>query len=69
MVPIFIFISGYKFAINDINITLKEIQVVDLIVENNTVKGVVIAGKKVFADSVIVATGGYSYPSTGSTGA
>lgn len=44
-------------------------EVEDLIVEDNVVKGVVIGGKKVFADSVIVATGGYSYPSTGSTGA
>lgn len=44
-------------------------EVEDLFVEDNVVKGVVIGGKKVFADSVIVATGGYSYPSTGSTGA
>ena len=40
----------------------------DIIVVDNQVKGVVIAGKKIMSDSVIIATGGYSYPTTGSTG-
>ena len=31
-------------------------------------KGIVIANKKLFADGIVVATGGYSYPTTGSTG-
>ena len=40
-----------------------------LITENNAVKGVVLdSGEEVYADSVIVATGGVSYSSTGSTG-
>lgn len=40
-----------------------------LIIENETVKGVTDTnGKKYFADSVIIATGGKSYPLTGSTG-
>lgn len=40
-----------------------------LIIENNAVKGVTdINGKKYFADCVIIATGGKSYPLTGSTG-
>lgn len=44
-------------------------RITDLIIENNIVKGVVTQnGDKFFADSVIVATGGKSYPKTGSTG-
>ena len=40
-----------------------------LIIENGEVKGVCCeSGKEYFADSVIVATGGMSYPLTGSTG-
>ena len=41
----------------------------DLIFEDDSVKGVVLKnGKKIFADKVIVATGGLSYRQTGSTG-
>ncbi len=42
----------------------------DLIIDNDGVKGVILtdSGKKVYSDSVILATGGLSYPSTGSTG-
>ncbi len=40
-----------------------------LIIEDNTVKGVnAVNGKKYFGDAVIIATGGKSYPLTGSTG-
>ncbi len=40
-----------------------------LITENGEIKGVTLAnGKKLFANNVIVATGGASYPVTGSTG-
>ena len=42
--------------------------VLDLIVEDNTVKGVTTTTCDYFADKVVVATGGLSYPSTGSTG-
>ena len=42
--------------------------VTDLIIEDNVVKGIVVDGKKIYGDKVIVATGGYSYQSTGSTG-
>ena len=37
-------------------------------VENNKVTGVIVNGKKINADKVIIATGGKSYPLTGSTG-
>ncbi len=41
----------------------------ELIVENNIVKGVVlVSDEKIFADKVLIATGGKSYASTGSTG-
>lgn len=44
-------------------------EVKDLIVEENICKGVVLKnGKRIMADDVIIATGGISYPSTGSTG-
>ncbi len=41
----------------------------ELILENATVKGIILEdGKEISADKVIVATGGASYPLTGSTG-
>ena len=45
--------------------TNKEIK--DIVVENNSIKGI-IADKFYEADKVIIATGGLSYPTTGSTG-
>ena len=39
-----------------------------LLVEDGCIKGVIANNKKIFADSVIIATGGISYPLTGSTG-
>lgn len=44
-------------------------EVKDLIVADGTIKGVLLTNsKKIMSDAVIVATGGLSYPSTGSTG-
>lgn len=41
----------------------------ELIIENGTVKGAVTyEGEKIFAEKVIIATGGKSYPATGSSG-
>lgn len=42
--------------------------VTDIVSEENEVKGIIVNDKFVPGDSVIIATGGYSYPSTGSTG-
>ena len=39
-----------------------------LIIENGLAKGVVVNGEKLYFDAVVVATGGVSYPATGSTG-
>ncbi len=55
--------------ITDMEVRRKTERVVSLLVENNTVKGVVTdIGNTYDADAVIVATGGLSYPRTGSTG-
>ena len=40
----------------------------EILTKDNRVCGLIVNGKKIAADSVIIATGGYSYPSTGSTG-
>lgn len=44
-------------------------EVTDIIVKDNTAVGVVVDGKNIMGNSVLIATGGYSYQSTGSTGA
>ena len=50
--------TARKFVENEENLTLKQIQVIDLIVENNTVKGVVDElGIEYFAPCVILTTG------------
>ncbi|MGN0375715.1 MAG: NAD(P)/FAD-dependent oxidoreductase [Butyrivibrio sp.] len=51
-----------------VNIHLNS-NVTDILIEDNKAAGIEVSGKKVMGDAVIVATGGYSYPSTGSTGA
>lgn len=53
---------------NNVNIRLKT-AVDDVILENGRVKGVITRdGKTIECDSVVIATGGLSYPGTGSTG-
>lgn len=46
----------------------KEFRVTQLITENNEIKGVIANNTSYFANKVIIATGGASYPATGSTG-
>ena len=43
-------------------------KVIDVLFENNQVKGVLTDKGEILCDSVVIATGGVSYPSTGSTG-
>lgn len=50
-----------------VNIHLNH-EVTDILVKDDKVYAVEVNNRKVYADSIIVATGGYSYPSTGSTG-
>lgn len=62
-------IKCLESVLNKENITIKLKQTVtDLITKDNTVIGIIANGKKIFADKVILATGGISYPVTGSTG-
>ncbi len=56
-----------KFALKP-NVKVITSTVKKLIVENDVVKGVICSEGKINADSVIIATGGKSYPLTGSTG-
>jgi predicted Rossmann fold flavoprotein len=39
-----------------------------LLISNNQISGIISGGKKILCDAVILATGGASYPATGSTG-
>ena len=68
--PVSDVINTLKKALRNENVEIEyNTFVKDLIVEDNTVKGVVLEeGRKVYADKVIMATGGMSYPVTGSDG-
>lgn len=50
------------------NVKLMHARVKKLIIENNKIKGVVTEKGNVYGNSVIICTGGKSYPKTGSTG-
>ncbi len=53
----------------DVGVAVQQARVTELLTENGAVKGVKTEnGECIFADSVILATGGKSYPKTGSTG-
>ncbi len=56
-------------ALKDVGVRLSmNTGVREIIIENGRVEGIVAGGKQLECGSVIVATGGLSYPSTGSTG-
>lgn len=62
-------INALERRMNNVNVKINLFSnVTDLIVENNTIKGIVVNDKKISGDKVIIATGGFSYQSTGSTG-
>lgn len=55
--------------VKDLNVEIRcNHRVEKLIIENKAVVGIEVSGKKYFSNNVIVATGGKSYPATGSTG-
>lgn len=56
-----------KYALKD-NVSSITARVTGLIISDGAVKGVKTAEKNIYADKVIVCTGGVSYPQTGSTG-
>ena len=62
-------VDALNSYITDMGVKRKQERVTTLITEDNCVKGVITDfGNEYYADSVIVATGGLSYPKTGSTG-
>lgn len=62
-------IEAFRQTLKKTNCKILNEKVRGLIVENSVCVGITTeSGKKIFADSVILATGGLSYPGTGSTG-
>ena len=53
---------------SDLRVTVQTAKAEEIIVENHVVKGVRADGKAIPCNWVIIATGGVSYPTTGSTG-
>lgn len=63
-------IAALKRKLSEVLVDVKlNTAVKELVIENEKVTGVILDnGKKITADAVVVATGGISYPTTGSTG-
>lgn len=61
-------VSAIEDAVKERNITVKNVRATGLIIEDGTVKGVTCKEGSFYADSVLIATGGKSYPKTGSDG-
>lgn len=61
-------VNALQHELERLRTTVKFEEVTDIIIEDNTVKGVKCGNIEYFADNIIVATGGMSYPATGSTG-
>ncbi len=62
-------VDALNTYITEMGVKRKQERVISLITEDNCIKGVITDfGNEYYADSVIVATGGMSYPKTGSTG-
>jgi len=62
-------IKGLENSLNQTGVRVyKNCKIDNILIKNNAVFGVISENKEYCFDSVIVATGGISYPSTGSTG-
>lgn len=62
-------VDALNTYITEMGVKRKQERVTTLITEDNCIKGVITDfGNEYYADSVIIATGGLSYPKTGSTG-
>lgn len=63
-------IRALEKILSRLNVEIKLLsEVADLIVEDNICKGIVLKNKnKIYSDAVILATGGKTYPATGSSG-
>ncbi|MDD7430090.1 MAG: NAD(P)/FAD-dependent oxidoreductase [Oscillospiraceae bacterium] len=61
-------VNALKDAISERSITVKKGKVTDIIIEDGTARGVILNGNPIYGESVLIATGGKSYPVTGSDG-
>lgn len=61
-------VNALKDAIAERSITIKKGKVTDIIIEDGAASGVVLNGNTICGESVLIATGGKSYPVTGSDG-
>lgn len=61
-------VSALERRLKKADVKIIKERVNGLIIENGICKGVEAGGKQYFSESVLIATGGKSYPSTGSTG-
>ena len=61
-------VDALFFAMKDEGVELIKGRVTDILTEDNAVKGVKTESGNIFGERVILATGGISYPVTGSTG-
>ena len=60
--------AAFERVISEKKITVKKGNAENIKTENGKITGVTVGGKFISADSVIIATGGRSYPATGSDG-
>ena len=61
-------VNALKNKLSELNVKIVSARVTDILIEKDAVKGVKTETGTVFCDKVILATGGKSYPQTGSTG-
>lgn len=61
-------VNVFVDAVKQNGITIKKVRVTELIIENDRIQGVKCGDGRFYAESVLIATGGKSYPLTGSDG-
>lgn len=60
--------SAFSKALRDADVTVSESRAIKIITEDGAVRGVLTDSGEYYSESVLIATGGKSYPQTGSTG-
>ena len=61
-------IDALFFALKRAGVSRRQARALDLVIQSDRVTGVIVEGEMIPAAAVVVATGGLSYPATGSTG-
>lgn len=63
-------IKTLQHILSDLNVSIRyQSKVKKILISNQTVEGIVLAsGEELYGDAIVIATGGLSYPTTGSTG-